>query len=177
MEIAVTYAAMLHLNRGEPELATARIAVAETIAAEQRVSFIIEPLFLRGAVLVQQAAIAEAIAAIREGLASERPIATIWQSYARCFIAEAFAREGNYQAANAAVKQALDGIRETGERMWHPEVHRVHGLVLIKENKPAESEAAFFTGAGPGAGTTGEIARIARRDEPRPAVGRAEPAS
>ena len=27
--------------------------------------------------------------------------------------------------------------------MWHPEVHRVHGLVLIKENKPAESEAAF----------------------------------
>ena len=143
MEIAVTYAAMLHLNRGEPELATARIAVAEAIAAEQRVSFIIEPLFLRGAVLVQQAAIAEAIAAIREGLASERPIATIWQSYARCFIAEAFAREGNYQAANAAVKQALDGIRETGERMWHPEVHRVHGLVLIKENKPAESEAAF----------------------------------
>ena len=27
--------------------------------------------------------------------------------------------------------------------MWQAEVHRVHGLVLLKENKPAEGEAAF----------------------------------
>jgi hypothetical protein len=67
MEIAVTYAAMIHLNRGEPELAAARIAVAEALAAEQRVSFIVEPLFLHGAVLVPRGAVAEAITAIREG--------------------------------------------------------------------------------------------------------------
>jgi predicted ATPase len=143
MEIAVTYAAMLHLNRGEPELAAARIAVAEAIAAEQRVSFIMEPLFLRGAVLVQQGAAAEAITAIREGLASDRVVATVWGSYARCFVAEAFAQEGNYQEAHTALTHALDGIRETGERMWQPEVHRVRGFVLDMENKPAESEAAF----------------------------------
>jgi class 3 adenylate cyclase/predicted ATPase len=144
MELAVTYAAMLYLNRGEPELAAARIAVAEAIAAEQRVSFIIEPLFLHSAVLVQQGAVAEANIAIREGLAHNRPMAGVWQSYGRCFIAEAFAREGNYQEAHAAVARALDYIGDTGERMWQPEVHRVHGLVLLEENEPAKSEAAFL---------------------------------
>ena len=143
-ELVVTYAAMLHLNRGEPELAAPCIAEAEEVAVEQRVSFIMEPLFLYGAVLVQQGAVAEAIAAIRKGLTSQRPIATIWQSYAHSFIAEAFARAGSYQEAHAAVKQALDDIGATGERMWQAEVHRVHGLVLLKENKPAESEAAFL---------------------------------
>jgi class 3 adenylate cyclase len=143
MEIAVSYAAMIHLNRGEPELAAARVAVAEALAAEQRVSFIMEPLFLQGAVLVQQGAVAEAIMAIREGLASSRATAKVWQSYARFSIAQAFAREGNYQEAHAAVTQALDDIRATGERMWEPEIHRVHGLVLLRENRLAESEAAF----------------------------------
>jgi predicted ATPase len=143
MELVVTYAAMLHLSRGEPELAASCIALAEAIAAEQRVSFIIEPLFLHGAVLVQQGALVEAIKAIREGLASGRPIAAIYQSQARCFLAEALAREGNYLEAHAAVTHALDGIRATGERMWEAEVHRVHGLVLFAENKPAESKAAF----------------------------------
>ena len=80
MEIAVTYAAMIHLNRGEPELAAVRIAVAEALAAEQRGSFIVEPLFLHGAVLVQQGAVAEAIPAIRERLGTSRPTAKIWQS-------------------------------------------------------------------------------------------------
>ena len=145
MEIAVTYAAMIHLNRGEPELAAVRIAVAEALAAEQRVSFIVEPLFLHGAVLVQQGAVAEAITAIREGLASSRPTAKVWQSYARFFIAEAFAREGNYQEAHAAVMQALDDIRATGERMWEAEIHRLHGELLLNQNDAdtAQPQACF----------------------------------
>jgi predicted ATPase len=93
-------------------------------------------------VVVQQGAVPEAITAIREGFASGRAMATIWQSYARRFIAEAFAREGNYQEAHAAIRQ-LDGIDATGERMWQPEIHRIHDLVLRGENKPVESEAAF----------------------------------
>ena len=52
-------------------------------------------------------------------------------------------REGNYPEAHVAVRQALDGIEATGERMWQPEIHRIHGLVLIDENKPVESQAAF----------------------------------
>ena len=120
MEIAVTYAAMIHLNRGEPELAAARLAAAEALAAEQRVSFIMEPLFLHGAVLVEQGAGSEAIAAIRQGLAGGRAAGTAFKSYVLCFMAQAFAREGDYQEAQAALRQALDGIGAKGERMWHP---------------------------------------------------------
>ena len=143
MEIAVTYAAMIHLNRGEPELASGRLAAAEALAAEQRVSFIMEPLFLQGAVLVEQGAVSEAIAVIRQGLASEKPVAAIWKSYALCFIAQAFAQEGDYHEAHAALRQAFDGIGATGERMWHPEIHRVQGLVLLSDNKRSESEVAL----------------------------------
>ena len=31
----------------------------------------------------------------------------------------------------------------TGERMWNAELHRIHGLVLMSENKREESEASF----------------------------------
>jgi len=143
MEVAVTYAVMIHLNRGEPELASARLAAAEALAAEQRVSFVMEPLFLQGAVLVEQGVGSEAIAAIRQGLAAGRPVAPAFKSYALCFMAQAFAREGDYREAQAALRQALDGIGATGERMWHAEIHRVQGLVLLSDNKRSEGEAAL----------------------------------
>ena len=143
MEIAVTYAAMIHLNRGEPELALARIKAAEALAAEQRISFIMEPLFLHGAALLEQGAAGEAIAAIRQGLASGRPVATVWRSYGLSFCGEALARQGDDGEAHTVIDQAFDAIRTTGEGMWHAEVHRIHGLVLLAENKRIESEAAF----------------------------------
>jgi len=58
-------------------------------------------------------------------------------------MAQAFAREGDYQEAQAALRQALDGIGAKGERMWHPEIHRVQGVVLISDNKRSEGEAAL----------------------------------
>jgi class 3 adenylate cyclase len=140
MEIAVTYAAMIHLNRREPELALARIKAAEGLAAEQRISFIMEPLFLHGAALLEQGAAAEAIAAIRRGLASGRPV---WRSYALSICGEALARQGDYGEAHTVIDQAFDAIDTTGEGMWHAEVHRINGLVLLAENKRIESEAAF----------------------------------
>ena len=47
---------MLHLDRGEPELALQRLDAAEALAAEQRLGFVLEPRFLRGAALIAQGA-------------------------------------------------------------------------------------------------------------------------
>ena len=124
-------------------MALARIKAAEALAAEQRISFIMEPLFLHGAALLEQGAAGEAIAAIRQGLASGRPAATVWRSYGLSFCGEALARQGDYGEAHTVIDQAFDAIRTTGEGMWHAEVHRIHGLVLLAENKRIESEAAF----------------------------------
>jgi class 3 adenylate cyclase/tetratricopeptide (TPR) repeat protein len=139
----MTYAVVLHLHRGEPELAISHLDSAEFLSAEQRVAFIIEPLFLRGAAFLAQDAAGEAIAAMRSGFASAKPVATIWRSYAVCFLAEALAQQGNYQEAHAAISAGIEGMNATGERTWHAELHRIHGLALMAENKPEESQASF----------------------------------
>jgi hypothetical protein len=48
---ASLYVAMVHLNRGEPELALQRLATAELLAAEQRVGLVVVPEILRGTAL------------------------------------------------------------------------------------------------------------------------------
>jgi class 3 adenylate cyclase/predicted ATPase len=143
LEVVLTYAVMLHLHRGEPELAMSFLEIAETVAAEQRVSFIMEPLFLRGAALVVQGATGEAVTTIRNGFVPGRPVATIWQSYVLSFLAKALAQQGNFEEAHAAIGRGRDGMNATGERMWDAELYRTHGLVLLAENNQEESEAAF----------------------------------
>ena len=61
---------MLHLDRGEPELALQQLDAAQALVAEQRLGFVMEPRFLRGGVLSAQRAFEEAIACLREGLGS-----------------------------------------------------------------------------------------------------------
>ena len=49
LELALLFNAMLRLDRGEPEMALQRVKAAETLASEQRLGFVWEPRFLRGA--------------------------------------------------------------------------------------------------------------------------------
>jgi predicted ATPase len=93
--------------------------------------------------LVQQGTAGEAVAVIREGLAPGRPVATIWQPFVLSILAEALRRRGDYQEAHAAIRQGLDTMNASGERMWHAELHRIHGLVQLAENEPEECEASF----------------------------------
>jgi class 3 adenylate cyclase len=44
--LALQYNAMVHLDRGEPELGLQRLEAAEALAAEQRLSFVVEPQLL-----------------------------------------------------------------------------------------------------------------------------------
>jgi hypothetical protein len=59
LESARLFNAMLHLDRGEPELALERLRAAEALAAEQRL-LIVEPGLLRGAALMAQGAFDDA---------------------------------------------------------------------------------------------------------------------
>ena len=53
LTLAFEYNAMVHLDRGEPELGLQRLEAAEALAAEQRLSFVVEPRLLRGAALTR----------------------------------------------------------------------------------------------------------------------------
>jgi len=65
--IALQYNSMLHLDRGEPDLALQRLAAAEALAAEQRLGFVLEPQLLRGAALTAQGALGEACRLFTQG--------------------------------------------------------------------------------------------------------------
>ena len=142
LQLALINNAMLHLDRGEPELALQQINGAEALAAEQRLAFTQEPRFLRGAGLSAQGAFDEAVACLREGLAG-RLGATRSRPYGLAGLAEALAGQGEYTAALAAARDGLESEESTGQRRWGAELHRLEGIALFGLNRLEEAEIAF----------------------------------
>ena len=97
---------MLHLDRGEPELALQRLEAAEALAAEQRLGFVLEPQLLRGAALTAHGAFEQAVACLREGLEG-RNGATRLRCYGLAKLADALTRQGEYSSALAAARDGL----------------------------------------------------------------------
>jgi tetratricopeptide (TPR) repeat protein len=133
---------MLHLDRGEPELALRRLGAAEELVAEQRLGFIVEPHFLRGAALTAQGAFADAVASLREGLAGR--LGTLRdRPYGLARLSEALARQGEHEAALAAAREGLEVREKTGGRQWEPELQRLAGIALSGLNRLEDAERAF----------------------------------
>jgi class 3 adenylate cyclase len=140
LALALQYNSMVHLERGEPELALQRLEAAEALAAEQRLGFVVEPQLLRGAVLAAQGAFEGAVACLREGLAG--PGATRVQCYGLAKLAEALTRQGEHGAALAAARDGLSTAEKTGHRQWEAELHRLEGVALSGLNKLDEGQNA-----------------------------------
>jgi predicted ATPase len=143
---------MLHLERGEPELALQRINAVEALAAEQRLGFVLEPKLLRGAALTAQGAIEDAIACLREGLAGRT--AARLRCYGIARLADALIRQGDHGAALEAVREGLSTAERTGHRQWEAELYRLKGIALFGLNRLAEGQTAIE-----------EAIRIARRQQ------------
>ena len=140
LSLALTFSAVLHLNRREPEQALSRVDAVEALAAEQRLSLTLEPGMLRGAALVGQGAVEEAIVRIREGVTKSTRLG---RPYGLAFLAEGLASHGDRAAALAALQEGLEIARTTGELWWDAELHRIAGSVLLAENKLDEGEASL----------------------------------
>jgi class 3 adenylate cyclase/tetratricopeptide (TPR) repeat protein len=142
LEIALLWGAMLHLDRGEPELALRRLDAAETLVADQRLGFIVEPHFLRGAALTAQGAFGSAVVCLREGfttrlgLLRDRP-------YGLARLSEALARQGENEAALAAAREGLEVREKTGSRQWESEFQRLAGMALCGLNRLEDAEHAY----------------------------------
>jgi predicted ATPase len=144
LSIALVLSSVLYLNRREPERALRQLDAAEALAAEQRLSLFQEPGILRGAALIGQGAVDEAIARIREGVTKWTRLGrTIFLPYGLAFLAEGLARHGDRAAALAALREGLEIAGATGEHMWDAELHRVTGTVLLAENKLDEGQASL----------------------------------
>jgi hypothetical protein len=141
LQIALLYNAMLHVDRGEPELTLQQLGAAEALAAEQRLALVLEPQLLRGAVLTAQGASGEAVACLREGLG--RPVATWVRPYGLARLAEALTWRREHGAALSAVREGLEVQERTGQRRWEVELHRLEGIALFGLNRLEEGQTAF----------------------------------
>ena len=142
LAIALQYNAMLRLDRREPEFALRLLKEAEEIAAEQRLGFVLEPQLLRGAALALKGELEEAVAHLREGLASGAG-RTRLRCYGLARLADTLACQGDHGAALAMAKEELSAVEETGHRQWKAELHRLEGIALCGLNRMEESQAAF----------------------------------
>ena len=139
---ALQWHSMLHLERGEPELALQRLEAAEALVAEQRVGFVMEPRFLRGATLSTEGALTESVACLRAGLAS--PLGALhFRPYGLVCLAAAMARKGEHGASLAAARDGLKVQDETGNSQWNAELHRFEGIALLGLNRLDEGQRAL----------------------------------
>jgi tetratricopeptide (TPR) repeat protein len=140
LSLALTFSAVLHLNRREPERALSLAEAVEALTAEQRLSLPLEPGIVHGAALVGKGAAEEAIARIREGVTKSTRLG---RPYGLAFLAEGLAWHGDRAAALAALREGLEIARITGEHGWDAELHRLSGTLLLAENNLDEGEASL----------------------------------
>ena len=122
---------MLHLNRGEPELALQRLEAAEALVAEQRLGFVMEPQLLRGAALERTGSVRRScrLFAQRACRPNRRDaVAMLWASQSGLCTDV----PGEDAAALTAARDGLSTEEKTGHRQWKAELHRLEGSAYVR---------------------------------------------
>jgi predicted ATPase len=142
LQLALIVGSVLHLYPGELELALQHLDAVEALATEQRLGFVREPRFVRGAALIAQGAPAEGVVVLREGLATPVGQGT-WRSLGLALLAHGLVLRGEFSNALVAIAEGLERAEATGERQWEAELHRLKGIALLGHNEIEGSQAAF----------------------------------
>src|SRR4029077_15598204 len=129
------------LDRGEPEMALQRLDAAEALAAEQRLSFALEPRLLRGAALIAQGAFADAATYLRQGHEAGRVNQSRPLGFA--LLAAVLVQQGEHAAALAMVRDGLRVQQETGHGLWDAELHRFEGIAFFGLSRLEEGQVAL----------------------------------
>ncbi|MCY1331843.1 TOMM system kinase/cyclase fusion protein [compost metagenome] len=136
---ALCQAAELHQFRREPRLTQEYADAAITLSTEQGF-----PLWrawttlLRGWALAEQGQQQAGIALMREGLEAYHATgAVLGNSHFQCLLANAYGRQGQWQAGLEALAAAKDAVDQTGEHYCEAEWHRLYGE-LVRQRSAAE---------------------------------------
>ncbi len=141
---AFVFGFAVYLSNRRPDEVLRRLDMAEVLAAEQRLTFVIEPRILRGAALVEQGAVGEGTMLLRQGLSETREKgATFFLPFGLGFLADGLNRRGEYAAALTAVQEGLDVAAATGQHAWDAELHHLGGVASLASNAIDESQAYF----------------------------------
>jgi predicted ATPase len=88
----------------------------------------------------------EGLAQVQEGLAAYRATgAELWRPYFLCPLAEACRETGRLEDGLSALTEALATVDEHKNRIFEPEMHRLKGELLLRQNNSniAEAQSCF----------------------------------
>src|SRR5262249_18816342 len=139
--------AVLRQYRREGELVRTTAEAATANASEHRLSmWLAGSLVLRGWAMVEQGVATSGIALLREGLNAWAATGSgSDQTCLRGLLAEALAKEGQFEEALHDLGEAVALIQKRGEGFHEAELHRLRGEFLLRQQASAwgEAEACF----------------------------------
>lgn len=146
--IALDYAAMLHVFRGEGRLAFERGLEAIEICTRHGFAYYLAMAnILTGWARAEQGDAAQGLAQIRDGLEAMRHLgAELRLPFYLRLQAETFKRAGMFGEAFATLSTGLAFANKNGEEWAIAELHQVQGEVLAAEGKPVAACASFRRG-------------------------------
>jgi DNA-binding winged helix-turn-helix (wHTH) protein/predicted ATPase len=131
--VAAHFAAHLHQLRGEASAAQEHAEVVVALAEEYGLAVWIGlGRMNRGWALVEQGSVTDGVPELRRGLSAyEATGARLWRPYFLGLLAQALAKAHCAEEGLAAAAEALAVVRDTGERAYAAELHRVYGELLL----------------------------------------------
>jgi class 3 adenylate cyclase/predicted ATPase len=141
--LALEFIPFVHAFRREPAFVEEHVRSLIEISIEQRF-----PLRAAGGqlhqgwLLLTSGDAEQAIVQIGRGLAASEVLGSrMRHSYFLALLAEAYLRAGRHEESLSTVDQTLRFVRESGERWWEAEVHRLRGEVLLVRGDRARTDA------------------------------------
>jgi len=146
--IALDYAAMLHVVRGESRVALERGREAVELCSRHGFTYYLAMAnVLTGWAGAAEGAVAAGLAQLREGLEGMRRLgAELRLPYYYSLLAETFGRAGQVGEALASLSTGFAFASKNGEEWAVAELHRVQGDLLAAEGKPEPARASFRRG-------------------------------
>jgi class 3 adenylate cyclase/tetratricopeptide (TPR) repeat protein len=143
---ALTFSAYVFAYRREPERLLERLGEADRLAREQGLAFIYQVSVpqARGLAALQQGRPREAIALLRDGIASWTKVGGhVRVPYVKSALAEAVALDGDLDGALDLIDECVGQIERPSwqERLWLAEVLRLKGWMLMRRGRHEEAEA------------------------------------
>jgi tetratricopeptide (TPR) repeat protein len=137
------FRAELHHLRGEVAQALEWAESVIELATEQGFPYWrARASIVRGWALAEQGQPVEGIAAIRQGMQDYRATGGEFLiPYFMALLAESLGTSGEVDAALAVLSDAQAIVRQTGEGLYAPELHRLQGLFRLSQ--PSEAQACF----------------------------------
>ena len=147
--MALAYASLIHLYRGE--VGAARVAIDEAVVLAAEHEFTTPKaiaITLQGQVMIAEGAITTGVARLEQGLADRRATGTeSSRSHELTWLAEAYGRAGQIQQGLAVTAEIAAFMAQTDERFWAAEYHHVKGkLLLLQGAEAGEVEGCYRQG-------------------------------